>query len=583
MAARRIPDAPSASEPPSAATRLDLLSNALSASGTLQGVGELLTHTAGAAAGVAGARHGVVGVTAALDGVERYVADDGSAHLAAALGHGPGALSLLAAGSGPCSVPVPAEDPAWRAAGPLPDLVAVPLEVRGEYLGALFALGLRGAAPQSGTTPLSALAASCAVALDNARHRAEAERRRRCQQACDELSAFTGAGPAELLERTAAGARRLCGAQVAAIAVPAPGGDELVVACTDDGGAAAPADGTPTPAIRTALSAVAGRRTPLDAGPAGRVHRSGEQVELAEAATEPLLRGLDLGSAMLLPLSGRRPDRGVLLLGLPAGAGCPAGAAESLAVFTKHAALVLEAAETRADAGRVSVLRDRERIAEELHDAAIRPMSSVAMSLSGTVHRIADPDPARRVQRAVDDLDATIRRTRDAVFAFNGADAGQRSLRGGVLDVIDSATSDATDGAPRVTVGLRFDGPLDAVPDPVVGDVLAVLRDALSGAARHASRAEVSVAVTTEEGSAAQGAAERRRRRGGGHTLQHRIPAAPQQRRWLTVEVVDDWARPAGLVPLPLERSAARLDGACTATPTAGGGTRLVWRVPLPA
>lgn len=51
---------------------------------------------------------------------------------------------------------------------------------------------------------------------------------------------------------------------------------------------------------------------------------------------------------------------------------------------------------------------------------------------------------------------------------------------------------------PRV----RFSGPIDAVvPEPVVEDLVAVLREALTNAARHAraSRVDVEIAATTAE------------------------------------------------------------------------------------
>jgi PAS domain S-box-containing protein len=205
----------------------------------------------------------------------------------------------------------------------------------------------------------------------------------------------------------------------------------------------------------------------------------------------------------------------------------------------------------------LAVVADRERIARDLHDVVIQRLFAAGITLQSTAQRLAGdvPDVAERLGRVVDELDATITEVRSTIFSLEKTNAGATGLRARVVDLAEAAAG---------TVGhqpvLHFAGPVDvAVPDDVVDDVLAVLTEALSNVARHA-RARTSC-VEVEVGDGDGDGAE------------------------LVVSVVDDGIgiadveRRSGV--RTLRRRAEARGGSFALTTPPGGGTRLVWRVPL--
>lgn len=99
--------------------------------------------------------------------------------------------------------------------------------------------------------------------------------------------------------------------------------------------------------------------------------------------------------------------------------------------------------------------------------------------------------------RVVDELDATIREIRNTIFALHESmELSSSSLRGLVLGEISQSS-----GALSFTPSIRFTGPVDSVTTQSLTDnVLAVLREALSNAARHAAATEIEVLLATADG-----------------------------------------------------------------------------------
>jgi signal transduction histidine kinase len=171
---------------------------------------------------------------------------------------------------------------------------------------------------------------------------------------------------------------------------------------------------------------------------------------------------------------------------------------EALGAFAAQGAVALELAEGRANAERVALLRDRERIARDLHDLAIQRLYASGLSLQ-RVARTAPADVAEQLTTTVDDLDETISLVRTTIYRLQpgdrpgGVDGRRVGLRSRVITEVD-ATVVSLGFAPR----LRFEGAVDTLVTPEIADhVIAVLREALSNVARHASasRAGVLLAV----------------------------------------------------------------------------------------
>jgi signal transduction histidine kinase len=199
----------------------------------------------------------------------------------------------------------------------------------------------------------------------------------------------------------------------------------------------------------------------------------------------------------------------------------------------------------------MSVLEDRDRIARDLHDRVIQRVYAVGMSLDGAT-RLSDLGQVmERITRAVDELDATITEIRSAIFEL-GQSAVPGGLRKSVLHLADTL-SETLGIRPEV----RFSGAVDNdIPQPIGDHVLAVVREGLTNAGKHAGarRLVVEVGVTDR----------------------------------VTVEVTDDGtgielplSGSSGLGLANLRERAKKLGGTFEIFPGPDAGTRLVWSVPL--
>lgn len=166
---------------------------------------------------------------------------------------------------------------------------------------------------------------------------------------------------------------------------------------------------------------------------------------------------------------------------------------EALAI---GAGIVVENSRLHAKAGELDVAADRIRIAHDLHDTVIQRLFATGLSLQSAAAGLHDVPPASEaIQTAVQDLDDTIRQVRTSIFALEPLPAGRRGLRARLLDL--SAESVRSLGfEPSVSVS----GPIDTtVSERVAGNVLAVVREALSNVARHASASHVHIELTVAD------------------------------------------------------------------------------------
>jgi signal transduction histidine kinase len=223
--------------------------------------------------------------------------------------------------------------------------------------------------------------------------------------------------------------------------------------------------------------------------------------------------------------------------------------------FADQAALALEISEHRREAEHLVVLTDRDRIARDLHDLAIQRLFASGLTLNSVLGRISDrPEVAERVQRVVDDLDDTIKTVRGTIYALHERDRSDG--RGGLRAKLLAETDQAADVL-GFTPALRMTGLLDtAVPADHADHLLAVLRETLSNAARHAHATGVEVTAETDGQRLHLRVADN----GGGID-----PAV---------------ARRSGLDNL--RRRATDLGGSFTLTPNEPTGTIAEWTVPLP-
>jgi signal transduction histidine kinase len=379
---------------------------------------------------------------------------------------------------------------------PMRSFLGVPLQIHGSPFGNLYLTDKRGGGEFTAEDQRLAegLASAASVAVENARLYAEARLRERWAHGNDEISrrVLAGDAPEDVLDAVAAQAMAVAEADLAALLTP------------DD-------DLTRHLRVRAAVGIGAerllGTTVPLGATFAAETYLSGQPMVTADAAAD---EGLTIatqpagtvGPLAALPLGGPGRTVGVLTVGRRRGTPpFPAVVVEALGAFADQAAVALELAERRRDAEHLAVVRDRDRIARDLHDLAIQRLYATGLSLQSVGRRLeqrpdAEPD-AERVTRAVDDVDETISLIRTTIHGLQQAPGAPRrvGLRSRLIAEVEAATR--TLGFPPA---VRLDGPVDTLVPPVTADhLVAVLRETLSNVARHAHATRVMVTLQVRD------------------------------------------------------------------------------------
>ena len=430
---------------------------------------------------------------------------------------------------------------------PMHTFLGVPIRVREEVFGNLYMTEKNGGMPfdADDEAVLTALAAAAGVAIDNARLYDEARRRQGWLEATSELTRglLSGSAVNEVLTGFARRVGAIAQADLTVVALPDAEGEDLLVVAAEGVGA----------------QRIRGLALPIEGSPLGEVFRSGRMRRVAHATAEAptgveIAPDIALGPAILVPLGGPEQVRGVLAVARAVGAADFDGPVPQLVSdLAAQAAVVLELADRRRDSELLSLYADRDRIGRDLHDLAIQRLFATSMSLQGAYKITQKPAVAKRIAQAITDLDDTIKVIRSTIFALHSHELALNdapSVRAQVLECCERVAEQL-----GFTPSVRFSGPVDTLVSEEVGEQLvAVLREALSNAARHARASKVEVALTVDGATA-------------------------------TLTVTDDGVGiPAGLTRRSglanLADRAARLGGGFAVVPGADGGTVLTWTVP---
>ncbi|WP_203453931.1 GAF domain-containing protein [Jiangella aurantiaca] len=374
---------------------------------------------------------------------------------------------------------------------PMRSFLGVPIRVRDAVFGNLYLTQKNGGRDfdEQDETIVTALATAAGIAIENARLYDASRRRETWLDASAEVTQalLSGTELDDALTLIAAHARTMSSARAAVVVAPDDEAAGLMRVLTANGEGSDALDGLQFTADGTLSEAVL---------------RSGEPRVLTEvrrgAEPAPLLDRLPAGPALLVPLGAPPRVRGVLVLVRQRGEQpFAAPTVRMLQAFASQAAVGLELADARKDAERHGLVDDRERIARDLHDLVVQRLFASAMSLTAAARLIDRPDVAARVERTVDDLDATIRQIRSTIFALQSSkDDGTETLRGRLVSVVQSA-GEQLGFAP----GLQLVGELDyGVPDEVADQLVPVLQESLSNVVRHAKASRVSAVVESSGG-----------------------------------------------------------------------------------
>ncbi|WP_327341598.1 GAF domain-containing sensor histidine kinase [Streptomyces europaeiscabiei] len=429
---------------------------------------------------------------------------------------------------------------------PMNTFLGVPIRVRDQVFGNLYLTEKRGGAQfdEEDVSVTLTLAVAAGVAIDNARLYAESRLRERWLRANAEIvhRLMAGGERAEVLGLIAEQAREITGAALAVVAMPMEETESLSVEL----------------ALGQGADALQGMVLPIDGTLIGEAFSGATAVTSADvvhdervATGPPWFTGL--GPAVAVPVgTGESGVRGALLLVREAGhIAFSEREIDLLKGFAAQAAIAMELAERRLEAEEVAVLKDRDRIARDLHDLAIQRLFATGMTLQSAGRFIEHSEASERVSRAVDDLDDTIKIIRSTIFGLRTREGNEGSgLRARAVRLVGEA-------APVVgfAPGVRMEGLLDTdVPKEIADNVVAVLSEALTNIARHAraDRAEVVLATDGRE---------------------------------VRLSVTDNGVgipadgRRSGL--RNMAERAENLGGSLDLTEPADGGTSLVWRVPV--
>ncbi|MGV9452481.1 GAF domain-containing protein [Streptomyces sp. NPDC003635] len=429
---------------------------------------------------------------------------------------------------------------------PMNTFLGVPIRVRDQIFGNLYLTEKAGGAQfdEEDESVLSTLAVAAGVAIDNARLYEESRLRERWLQANAEIthSLMSGAARGEALGLIARRAKEITGAVLAVVAMPVEDTDALRVEL----------------AVGKGAEAHRGLVLPVDESLIGRAFATAAPVTSADVTRDERVakggpRYTGLGPAVAVPIGTGDGARGVVLLVRATGRTVfSAKETEPLRGFAAQAAIAMELAERRRDAEEIAVLKDRDRIARDLHDLAIQRLFATGMTLQSAGRFIEHPEAGDRVARAVDDLDETIKIIRSTIFGLRVREEGAGTgLRARVVRAAGEAAP-VLGFAPSV----RMEGLVDTdVPREIADQVMAVLSEALTNVARHARAGRAEVVLETDGREVRLSVTD------------NGVGIPPEGRR-------------SGL--RNMAERARQLGGDLELSAPEGGGTRLLWRVPVP-
>ncbi|MCF6734347.1 GAF domain-containing protein [Blastococcus sp. KM273129] len=497
-----------------------------------------------AATGLVDARYGALGVLGRDGGLAAFLHVGIDDELAARMGHlpeGKGVLGQLITEpyplriadlrQHPSSVGFPDHHPEMRT------FLGVPVLVRGEVFGNLYMTEkASGEFTAEDEAVLTALAGAAGIAIDNARLFEEAETRRRWTTAVSDIreSLLGTTSPEDALGLVADRLTGLTGAEAT-----------WVLSGPD------PADGRYTVTSQCSVleleDTVGERIRPVDSPVLGAVDAAGAvaSVDLSVVDYTGPNAHVRWGPCLGVPLRGSEAGPAVVVLARRAGAPpFPDSLRPLVGAFADQVVVALDLAARQRLSRRLDVYEDRDRIARDLHDLVIQRVFAAGLALQSVMPRVADHEARRRIQGVVEQLDGTVRDIRTTIFDLHTTDSSGESLRRQLLDVVTKTAGDA------VHATVRMSGAVDSlVSGELAADVLAVVREAVSNAARHSGGRHVTVTLDVtddvvvevvddgrgiDEGAARSGLrnlADRAQRRGGA-ALVAALPDGGSRLRW---------------------------------------------------
>ncbi|TDE95742.1 GAF domain-containing protein [Occultella glacieicola] len=374
--------------------------------------------------------------------------------------------------------------------------LGVPVRVADQVYGRLYLSEKAGGShfTEADAENIRMLAAAAAIAVQNSRLYKEAQTRQRWLAVGQEITTalLSGLDVEDALALIAREVRKAADADTAVVVLPGVGDSWLIEF----------ADGDP-------VGDLVGIVMPPD-GRAMTVLAEKEGIIVDSFARARNLRVPEFGRygpSLYAPLIAEGQSMGVIILlrnkHAPEFTPSDLSVAESIA---RQAALALKLAEARQAQDLAGLIEERGRIARDLHDMAIQQLFATGLQLSRAREQVpADDEDLRRVlATALDGVDDSVRQIRAIVHNLRSPDENapllerlrrEASLARTGLGFAPSLVLEAVDpvtGVPRASqeAGEDLDARVDA---DLADDVVAVVREGLANAARHAQAASVHV------------------------------------------------------------------------------------------
>jgi len=381
--------------------------------------------------------------------------------------------------------------------------LGVPIRIRDEVFGNLYLTEKQGDTEKEGDSDftaddeaiLVALAAAAGIAIDNARLYERSRRLRRWLETTAEVTQLLlqGMDEASAMGFLATRTRALSEAQLAMVALYDEVGDLVIRAVA----AGEPSGATKRP------GAVLG--TVLHKGYWRELIAERESVLLLTRLGDSTIDGLsadvrELGDAdphgptALVPITVGDDEVGVIGVAWAADAETYVGnVVPLLAALAQEMGLTLAAARGQEDRSRLALLEDRDRIARDMHDHVIQRLFATGLSLQAAARMAESTSVRRRLDEAVDDLDAAIKDIRHTIFELHRP-TPFRELREEIVELV-RVCAKTLGFAPSLTIN----GSLDGLAADFGADLIAVVREGLTNVARHAQASSASVRVTSAD------------------------------------------------------------------------------------
>lgn len=207
---------------------------------------------------------------------------------------------------------------------------------------------------------------------------------------------------------------------------------------------------------------------------------------------------LDLGPALFVPLGDADRSRRFGSLVVTRRRGRPAFNRVDLRtaeLFAGAIAVALALGEGRLAAEDLHEMRERDRIARELHDTTIQRLFATGMGLQAAVD-FAEPEGQRRILDAVDQIDSAIRQLRSTIFNLQTPLGARPGIRHAIREVATEIV-----GQQGAELRFAFEGAIESALDERQADeLLPLVREAVANAVRHGHASRIDVLVDTLDG-----------------------------------------------------------------------------------